>query len=69
MKLEELVKDETSDENMQWDYDLIKDAYKNGQNEVSVNTEMLTERQFNYLRDVQGYKMNSSYGIDTISGW
>lgn len=69
MKLEELVKDETSDETLQWVYDLIKEAYENGQNEVSVNTKRLTARQFKYLHDVKGYTMDSSCGIDTISGW
>ncbi len=68
MRLEELKVSDLTDEKMQWVYDLIKEAYASGTQEVTVPSEALTVAQFNYLQDL-GYTVSSNYTEDTISGW
>lgn len=71
MKLTDLTKKSTSDEDMAWVYELIKEAYDKGESEVMVVSDLLTLEQFTHLRDVKGYTIenNSTINIDTISGW
>ena len=71
MKLTDLTGKSTSDEHMQWVYDLIKEAYDNNHCKVVLKSNVLTLEQFTYLADVKGYTMehNNVVGEDIISGW
>ncbi|MCP4268046.1 MAG: hypothetical protein GY777_21160 [Candidatus Brocadiaceae bacterium] len=70
MRLEELRAGELTDEKMQWVYDLIKEAYESGRQNVTVSSEKLTMGQFEYLEDL-GYDGCYDFKLDVyeISGW
>ncbi len=70
MRLEELKAKELTDEKMQWVYDLIKEAYKSGAQEVTVSEEKLNMGQFRHLQWL-GYTVRYYLEFDEIiiSGW
>ncbi len=70
MRLEELKAKELTDEKMQWVYDLIKEAYESGNQEVTVPSEKLTVSQFQHLQNL-GYTVHNFRwcDVDKISGW